>query len=189
MRVLLIDNYDSFVFNLVQIIEHYPGTEVTVLRNDAYTLDDLSSYDKIILSPGPGLPEEAGLLLDTIRRYGPHKPILGVCLGLQAIGQVYGAQLRNLHQVYHGIQSPIHRTEHDSPLFAGLPAPFYAGRYHSWVIDAESDISQLVITSTDQEGQIMSARHRTHPVYGVQFHPESILTPEGALMIHNFLGI
>lgn len=189
MQVALIDNYDSFVFNLVQIVQHYPDAEVTVLRNDAYTLSTLESFDKIILSPGPGLPAEAGLLLDTIRYWGSRKPILGVCLGLQAIGEAYGASLRNLHKVYHGIQSPVFVTEHACPLFTGLPKPFFAGRYHSWVIDAQSDTSQLLITSTDQAGQIMSARHLYHPVYGVQFHPESILTPSGALMVHNFLAL
>lgn len=187
MRILLLDNYDSFTYNLVQIVERL-GHDVDVYRNDQIDLDKVASYDKIILSPGPGIPEEAGILLALIETYGPTKHIFGVCLGLQAIGEVYGAALLNLADVYHGIQSDMIITA-DTPILAGISNRYAAGRYHSWVIDPDSDLGQLVITSRDDAGQIMAADHSTYHVYGVQYHPESIMTPDGSRMIANFLNI
>jgi anthranilate synthase component 2 len=187
MKILLLDNYDSFTYNLVQIIERL-GHEVDVYRNDAISIEDVGDYDKIILSPGPGIPEEAGILKETIATYGATKHIFGVCLGLQAIAEVYGGRLLNLADVYHGIQSEMTITA-PSVIFNGISPRYTAGRYHSWVVDAESDLSQLVITSRDADGQIMAAQHRDHQVYGVQYHPESIMTPDGSRMIANFLNI
>lgn len=188
-EIVIIDNYDSFTYNLVHIVEEIIGRDITVLRNDEFDLKDLEKYEYIILSPGPGVPDEAGHLKDVIRVYGPTKKILGVCLGLQAIGEVYGAQLRNLDRVLHGQRTPMEVVDSKTAVFAGVPKKFYAGRYHSWVIDRASDISQLHITATDSDGEIMAARHTSHEVHGVQFHPESIMTDEGKLMIENFLNI
>jgi len=188
-KVIIIDNYDSFTYNLVHIVEEVLGHEVDVVRNDEFELEDIEVYEYIILSPGPGVPEEAGLLKDVIRRYGAHKKIFGVCLGLQAIGEVYGATLRNLDQVHHGQRTIMHQTEITSPLFEGIPRDFYAGRYHSWVIDRSSDTSALQVTARGSEEEIMAAHHKSYQVHGVQFHPESIMTDEGKLMITNFLNL
>ncbi len=188
-KVIIIDNYDSFTYNLLHIIEELLGEEVRVVRNDKFELSDLEEYEYIILSPGPGLPEEAGLLKEVITTYGSTKKIFGVCLGLQAIGEVYGAKLRNLASVLHGQRTIMHKTESPSPIFDGISDSFYAGRYHSWVIDKESNTSNLVITSVDDEGEIMAAQHKEYNIYGVQFHPESIMTDDGKQMLNNFLSL
>lgn len=187
-KVLIIDNYDSFTYNLVHAIEEITGEVVTVKKNDKITIEEIEAYDYLILSPGPGLPDEAGLLKEIIRNYGPAKKILGVCLGLQAIGEVYGCQLKSLNQVYHGIQSEVVQTQ-KSALFVGLPERLAVGRYHSWVIDEETLVDDLVVTSRDTEGQIMSIEHTRDSVYGVQYHPESIMTPQGLAILTNFLSI
>lgn len=187
MKILLLDNYDSFTYNLVQIIERL-GYEVDVYRNDAIDIEAVGEYDKMILSPGPGIPDEAGILKEVIATYGASKHIFGVCLGLQAIAEVYGARLLNLADVYHGIQSEMTITA-PSVIFDGISPRYTAGRYHSWVVDPESDLSRLIITSRDLAGQVMAAQHKEHHVYGVQYHPESIMTPDGSRMIANFLNI
>lgn len=188
-KVIIIDNYDSFTYNLLHIVEEILNEEVTVVRNDKFKIEDLDQFDKIILSPGPGLPEDAGLLKEVISTYCKSKKIFGVCLGLQAIGEVFGAKLRNLDQVLHGQRTVMHRTDIKTPIFDSISDSFYAGRYHSWVIDKTSDISNLIITAIDDEGEIMAAQHQEYDVYGVQFHPESIMTDEGKQMIKNFLSL
>ena len=185
MKIVIIDNYDSFVYTLSQARKDL-GAEVTVKRNDQFRLEELEEFDKILLSPGPGVPEEAGLLLDVIRRYAGKKPILGVCLGEQAIGEVYGGKLTNLDEVFHGIQSPVSLTATDY-LFEGLPSTVQVGRYHSWVVDQKDFPDCLEVTAVSEEGYIMALRHRTLDVRGVQFHPESVLTPEGKQMLGNWI--
>lgn len=185
MKIVIIDNYDSFVYNLSHLLKEL-GAEVTVKRNDQFGLEELEEFDKILLSPGPGVPEEAGLLLDVIRRYAGKKPILGVCLGEQAIGEVYGGKLTNLDEVFHGIQSPVSLTATDY-LFEGLPSTVQVGRYHSWVVDQKDFPDCLEVTAVSEEGYIMALRHRTLDVRGVQFHPESVLTPEGKQMLGNWI--
>lgn len=187
MNIAIIDNYDSFTYNLVHLVREL-GAQVTVYRNDQFELPELEAYDKLILSPGPGIPEEAGLLLDVIRTYAGRKPILGVCLGHQAIGQVFGAQLTNLSRVFHGVATPVHRTA-DDPLFMGLPTDFEVGRYHSWVVDTQGLPECLEVTSVSDEGYIMSLRHRTLDIQGIQYHPESVLTPTGKVILQNWLNI
>jgi anthranilate synthase component 2 len=186
MKVVIIDNYDSFTYNLSHLLKEL-GAEVTVYRNDRFQLDDLKPFDKIVLSPGPGIPSEAGLLLDVIRRYAGVKPILGVCLGEQAIGEAFGGKLTNLSDVFHGVQTPITLTAEDY-VFEGLPKELPVGRYHSWVVDKESLPDCLEVTAVSQEGYIMALRHRSLDVHGIQFHPESVLTPDGKTMIKNFLN-
>ena len=188
-KVIIIDNYDSFTYNLVHIVEEILEGKVRVVRNDEFDLKELEAYDYIILSPGPGVPDEAGLLKEVIKTYGSSKKIFGVCLGLQAIAEVYGAQLRNLDKVLHGQRTIMYLTGIKSPIFEDVPEDFFAGRYHSWVIDKSSDTSALEVTSIGENGEIMAAQHKSHQVYGVQFHPESIMTDEGKLMIMNFLNI
>ena len=185
MKIVIIDNYDSFVYNLSHLLKEL-GAEVTVKRNDQFRLEELEEFDKILLSPGPGVPEEAGLLLDVIRTYAGKKPILGVCLGEQAIGEVYGGKLTNLDEVFHGIQSPVSLTATDY-LFEGLPSTVQVGRYHSWVVDQKDFPDCLEVTAVSEEGYIMALRHRTLDVRGVQFHPESVLTPEGKQMLGNWI--
>ena len=158
-----------------------------MLRNDAFDLKNIEAYDKIILSPGPGIPEEAGQLLDVIRTYAGRKPILGVCLGHQAIGQAFGARLVNLSDVFHGVQTPCFRTEEDY-IFQGIPEQFPVGRYHSWVVSGDNLPSCLEVTAVSPEGQIMALRHREHDIHGIQFHPESVLTPDGQAIVENFLN-
>ncbi|KGE86079.1 MAG: anthranilate synthase component II [Phaeodactylibacter xiamenensis] len=186
MNILVLDNYDSFTFNLVQYIQELLEQEVTVRRNDAISLEEVDDFDAIVLSPGPGLPAEAGIMPELIQRYAPTKPILGVCLGHQAIGEAFGADLLNLEEVYHGIETPITRVVVDAPLFLGLPDEFQAGRYHSWVVKKDSLPPELEITAVDDQGEIMAMRHRDYNVRGMQFHPESIMTPEGKQMLANF---
>ena len=186
MKVLLFDNYDSFTYNLLHILKEV-GADVEVHRNDKIALDEVERFDKILLSPGPGIPEEAGILLPLIRRYAPAKSILGVCLGEQAIGEAFGATLINLTDVHHGVCSDI-RVKVPDPLFAGLEPVFRAGRYHSWVVDRHGfPDDTLKVTAVDADGAIMALAHRRYDVRGVQFHPESILTPEGGRMIANWL--
>lgn len=187
MKIAVIDNYDSFTYNLVHAIKKISGMPVDVFRNDELELTDLEPYDKILLSPGPGLPEEAGLLLAIIREYAPRKCMLGVCLGHQAIGQVFGAKLSNMAQVLHGIASPVTQTSPDPVLYENVPLQFEAGRYHSWTIDQDGFPESLQITGRDDSGLIMSLKHRQYDVRGVQFHPESVLTPYGEQIISNWL--
>jgi anthranilate synthase component 2 len=184
-KVIIIDNYDSFTYNLVHYLEDL-NAEVTVYRNDEFELNELEKFDKILLSPGPGIPEEAGLLLDVIKKYASSKSILGICLGQQAIGEVFGGSLINLEKVYHGVASKVKITKEDS-LFNNLPTEFEIGRYHSWVINPDDFPEDLEITSVDENGEIMSIRHKTLDVKGVQFHPESILTPNGKKILENWL--
>lgn len=184
-KVLMIDNYDSFTYNLVHYLEDL-DCEVTVRRNDQLSLEEVEGFPNIVLSPGPGLPDEAGLLKEIIRRFAPSKRILGVCLGQQAIGEVFGGRLINLDQVHHGVASTI-KLIGDDPLFRGMDRELEVGRYHSWVVDPELP-EVLEATSVDQSGQIMSLRHKTFDVCGVQFHPESVLTPKGKQILKNWLG-
>ena len=194
MRLLVVDNYDSFTYNLVHLVEKIINDKVEVCFNDVVCLDEVDNYDRIILSPGPGLPSEAGLLLPLIHRYAPTKPILGVCLGHQAIGEVFRASLMNLKQVYHGVATPIKVIEenrissHTVDLFAGISCIAAVGRYHSWVVaPANFPDKELEITAVDEQGHIMAMRHRKYNVQGVQFHPESILTPQGEHIMRNWL--
>ncbi|MDR0745509.1 MAG: aminodeoxychorismate/anthranilate synthase component II [Mediterranea sp.] len=185
-KLLIVDNYDSFTYNLYQLVHEAGGFEIEVHRNDRIALDDVERFDKIILSPGPGVPEEAGLLLPVIRRYAPTKSILGVCLGHQAIGEAFGGKLENLALVYHGIQTPIDITGEDY-IFHRLTQQFLAGRYHSWVVSRENFPADLEITAESREKQIMAIKHKKYDVHGIQFHPESILTPQGRTLIENWL--
>ena len=187
MKVLLFDNYDSFTYNLLHILKEL-DVDVEVHRNDKISLDEVERFDKILLSPGPGIPEEAGILLPLIRRYAPTKSILGVCLGEQAIGEAFGATLTNLTDVHHGVCSNI-RVKVPDPLFTDLESGFRAGRYHSWVVSKENFPDCLEIAAEDvEEGQIMALRHREYDVRGIQFHPESILTPKGKTIIWNWIA-
>ena len=185
MKTVIIDNYDSFTYNLAHLVKEL-GTEVDVLRNDKFELEELEKYDKIILSPGPGIPEEAGLLLEVIRTYAGRKPILGVCLGEQAIGQAFGGKLTNLSEVFHGIQTNV-KIKNKDYIFSGLPTEIPVGRYHSWVVDTEEFPEELVITAISSEGQIMALKHPEYDVHGIQFHPESVLTPDGKQIVGNWL--
>ncbi len=185
MKIVIIDNYDSFTYNLSHLVKEL-GAEVTVLRNDQFELSDLEPYSKIILSPGPGIPSEAGLLCDVIRTYADRKPILGVCLGHQAIGEVFGGKLENLSDVFHGVATEGTQFGNDA-LFSGLPNRITMGRYHSWVVSKEGFPECLEITAESDEGQIMALRHKTLNVRGIQFHPESVLTADGRKMLQNWL--
>lgn len=187
MKTVIIDNYDSFTYNLSHLVKEL-GAEVSVVRNDRFALGDIDAFDKIILSPGPGIPSEAGLLLDVIRRYAGKKPILGVCLGHQAIGEAFGGTLENLSEVFHGVATPCHIIAED-PLFKGIAPDFEVGRYHSWVVSRENFPDCLEVTAVSDEGQVMALRHRTMEIHGIQFHPESVLTPEGRIIIQNFLAL
>ena len=187
MKIVIIDNYDSFTYNLSHLVKEL-GADVTVLRNDQFTLPQLQPFDRIILSPGPGIPSEAGLLLDVIRTYAGHKPMLGVCLGHQAIGEVFGAQLVNLSEVFHGVATEGTQLGND-PIFAGLPRRITMGRYHSWVVEKESLPDTLEITALSDEGQIMALRHRSYNIHGIQFHPESVLTPQGHDIMRNWMSL
>ena len=185
MKIVIIDNYDSFTYNLSHLVKEL-GADVTVLRNDQFKLSELEPYSKIILSPGPGIPSEAGLLCDVIRTYAGVKPILGVCLGHQAIGEVFGGKLENLSDVFHGVATEGTQFGND-PLFSGLPERITMGRYHSWVVSKEGFPECLEITAESDEGQIMALRHKTLNVRGIQFHPESVLTPDGRKMLQNWM--
>ncbi|CAM3993283.1 aminodeoxychorismate/anthranilate synthase component II [Flavobacterium sinopsychrotolerans] len=184
-KILVIDNYDSFTYNLVHYLEDL-DCEVTVYRNDEFDIDEIAVFDKILLSPGPGIPDEAGLLKAVIQKYGPTKSIFGVCLGQQAIGEVYGGTLSNLDKVYHGVATNVKTVVDDELLFEGLGNEFEVGRYHSWVVDSNlPDV--LEATSFDENGQVMSLRHKMYDVRGVQFHPESVLTPNGKKILENWV--
>ncbi|WP_027880388.1 anthranilate synthase component II [Mesoflavibacter zeaxanthinifaciens] len=184
-KVLVIDNYDSFTYNLVHYLEDL-NCNVTVKRNDKLTIDFVEQFDKVVLSPGPGIPEEAGLLKEIIKTYAPTKSIFGVCLGQQAIAEVFGGQLINLNDVYHGVSTKVTITVDDESLFNGLEKTIEVGRYHSWVVDPNLPES-LEATSVDENGQIMSLRHKIYDVKGVQYHPESVLTPYGKKILENWL--
>lgn len=188
-NILLIDNYDSFTYNLVHYLEMNFGFEVTVFRNDEITIEAVDKYDIIVLSPGPGLPKDAGILLDVIKTYAPTKKILGVCLGMQAIGEAFGGELKNLDTVFHGVATQLQVTETTDLLFKNLPQQFNVGRYHSWVIDSITLPKELQVTAIDENKNIMALKHKTYPLYAVQFHPESILTECGKALITNFLNI
>ena len=185
MKIVIIDNYDSFTYNLSHLVKEL-GAEVTVVRNDQFELAELEPYSKIILSPGPGIPSEAGLLLDVIRTYAGKKPILGVCLGHQAIGEVFGGKLENLSDVFHGVATPCHIIA-DDPIFSGIERDITIGRYHSWVVSNENFPDCLEVTAVSDEGQVMALRHKTLNVRGIQFHPESVLTHDGKKMLQNWL--
>ncbi|WP_376777230.1 anthranilate synthase component II [Flavobacterium covae] len=185
--IAVIDNYDSFTYNLVHYLEDL-DCAVTVYRNDEFELAELEKFDKILLSPGPGIPDEAGLLKQVIEKYAPTKSILGVCLGQQAIGEVFGGQLTNLEKVYHGVATKVKLTNPDEVLFRDLPAEFEVGRYHSWVVANEDFPAVLEVTSVDANGQIMSLKHKSYDVRGVQYHPESVLTPLGKKILENWVS-
>lgn len=186
MKILLLDNYDSFTYNLVEVIrQETPDVEVDVIRNDKITLEEVNKYDKVLLSPGPSVPENAGIMLDLIKRYGSEKPILGICLGHQAIGEAYGAKLLNIQPVMHGIQSEASLDPHY--LFEKVSSKIKIGRYHSWVIDEVDFPEELEILSRSDDGQIMAVQHKKYDVCGLQFHPESVMTPEGGRMLKNWI--
>lgn len=187
MSVVIIDNYDSFTYNLRHLLRE-AGAGVTVVRNDCFALEELSRFDKIVLSPGPGIPSEAGLLTDVIRRYAGVKPILGVCLGHQAIGEVFGGRLVNISDVCHGVATPCSVVAKD-PMFVGCGDTFEVGRYHSWVVDRDSLPSCLEVTAVSEDGLVMALRHRLFDVRGIQFHPESVMTPLGRRMLENWLAM
>lgn len=186
MNILVIDNYDSFTFNLVHYLEELDCT-VTVKRNDQFALEEVAGYDKIVLSPGPGIPDEAGLLKATIEAYASRIPMLGVCLGHQAIAEVFGGSLTNLSTVFHGVASQMTILQDDA-LFAGLPSSFDVGRYHSWVVNKPLP-EGFILLAEEENGQVMAFKHETHPIYGVQFHPESVLTPDGKQLLKNWVAL
>ncbi|WP_090659767.1 anthranilate synthase component II [Parafilimonas terrae] len=193
MKILIFDNYDSFTYNLVHLVEKITHQKVDVYRNDKIPLEKIKEYDKIILSPGPGIPSEAGLLLPLIKEYAPSKSILGVCLGHQAIAEAFGGQLTNLSSVFHGVATPVRTINNqlsnvNSSLFKGLSQTFVAGRYHSWIVSKENFPPELEITAEDENGFVMGLQHKTYDVQGVQFHPESVLTPDGEKIMRNWLG-
>ena len=192
MKILVFDNYDSFTYNLVHLVEKITHTKVDVYRNDKIAMEKVNDYDKIILSPGPGIPEEAGLLLPLIKEYASRKSILGVCLGHQAIGQAFGGKLENLSSVFHGVATKIDVGSQESgvrsPLFEGLPDELEVGRYHSWVVSEENFPDELEITARDESGMIMGLQHKKYDVQGVQFHPESVLTHMGESILRNWLN-
>jgi anthranilate synthase component II len=187
MKILVFDNYDSFTYNLVHLVEKITHSKVDVYRNDQIALEDVKMYDKVILSPGPGVPSEAGLLLPLIKEYASSKSILGVCLGHQAIGEAFGGELENLSTVFHGIATDCEITKPDCRLFDGLKSPFTIGRYHSWIVSEKNFPEDLEITARDDNGFIMAMQHRNFDIQGVQFHPESVLTPEGEKILTNWL--
>ena len=185
MKIVIIDNYDSFTYNLSHLIKEI-GAEVTVIRNNQFTLNQLERFDKIVLSPGPGIPSEAGLLLDVIKTYKGRKPILGICLGHQAIGEVFGGTLENLSDVFHGVATEGTQFSNDY-IFDSLPKRITMGRYHSWVVSRENFPTCLEVTAVSDEGQIMALKHKNYDIHGIQFHPESVLTPEGKTILRNFI--
>ena len=187
MKILVFDNYDSFTYNLVHLVEKITGEKVDVYRNDQIALADVAAYDKIILSPGPGIPEEAGLLLPLIKEYAATKSILGVCVGHQAIAEAFGGKLTNLSTVFHGVATPIKIKSKNSKILQGLPDTIEVGRYHSWIVNEDDLPAVLEITATDENGYIMGLQHKMYDVQGVQFHPESVLTPDGEQILRNWL--
>jgi anthranilate synthase component 2 len=189
MKILVFDNYDSFTYNLVHLVEKITNEKVDVYRNDEISLEKVNEYDKIILSPGPGIPSEAGLLLPLIKQYAATKSILGVCLGHQAIGEAFGGTLTNLSKVYHGVATPINIINKTAPILKGLPETIEVGRYHSWIINDQNFPVELEVTARDDNGYIMALQHKTFDVQGVQFHPESVLTPDGETILKNWLSV
>lgn len=187
MKLLVLDNYDSFTYNLVHLIEKVSEISFEVYRNDKISLSEVQAFDKILLSPGPGLPNDAGIMPELIKKYACNKSIFGVCLGFQAIGEAFGAQLKNPDAVYHGIATPIHLTNQDF-IFNNCPGQFTVGRYHSWVIDNNQLPCSIIVTAVDEQNNIMAAKHRQYDVRGVQFHPESILSEYGELVLSNWLN-
>ncbi len=188
-KILVLDNYDSFTYNLVHMLRELTNNgNIDVFRNDEISIEEVGKYDKIVLSPGPGVPDEAGILKELIATYGPTKSIFGVCLGCQAIAEVYGGKLLNLNKVYHGISTKVNIVNDNDRSFRFLVDTIEAGRYHSWVVDPDCVPDELIVSATDDEGHIMALYHETHDVRGVQFHPESILTPSGKQIITNFLN-
>lgn len=186
MKILIIDNYDSFTYNLVQLTEQIVNEKVTVARNDEISLQEIAAFDKIILSPGPGIPSEAGLLLDVIKHFAGKKPIFGVCLGLQAIVEAFGGSLINLKNIYHGVATDAVQIK-DHKIFRNLDPKLSVGRYHSWAADPENFPEELEITSVDEDGMIMSLKHKSYDIHAVQYHPESVLTPFGKQILANFI--
>lgn len=186
-KVLVFDNYDSFTYNLVQMIERILQIKVDVVKNDEITLEEIDQYDKIVLSPGPGIPEEAGILLELIKKYASTKSILGVCLGQQAIAEAFGGSLINLSEIFHGVATSAEIIKQETKIFKDLQSGMEVGRYHSWVVNPKDFPEELEVTAVDKDGMIMALQHKTYDVHGVQFHPESILTPEGEVIIRNFL--
>ena len=189
MKILVLDNYDSFTFNLVHILKELSRGPVSVYRNDEIKLEEIENYDKIVISPGPGIPDQAGITKNMIKHFAPSKSILGVCLGCQAIAEVFGGRLNNLKQVYHGVATNMKVLDKNDRIFKDIPENFPAGRYHSWVIDEDSLPAELKITVKDDHGIIMAISHIEYDVKGVQFHPESILTDYGKQMLHNWLNL
>lgn len=187
MKILVLDNYDSFTYNLVQMIEQIVNEKIDVFRNDKISLEEVEKYDKIILCPGPGIPEEAGILLELIKKYAPTKSIFGVCLGQQAIAEAFGGTLINLSEIYHGVATESTQIN-EHKLFKNLPETLEVGRYHSWAVNPENFPDELEITSVDKNGMIMSLKHKNYDVHAVQYHPESILTPKGKQILENFLA-
>ena len=187
MKIVVIDNYDSFTYNLVQYIQEIVARKIDVFRNDAISVDELEQYDVVVLSPGPGLPKDAGIMPELIKTYAATKSIFGVCLGMQAIGEAFGGRLVNLEAVYHGVATTIKVIDNQDFIYDSLPNSFTVGRYHSWVVESNSLGNNLLPTSVDEGGQLMSLRHKSHHVKGVQFHPESIMTPFGKQILSNFL--
>ncbi|MGQ1787052.1 MULTISPECIES: anthranilate synthase component II [unclassified Saccharicrinis] len=186
-KILVFDNYDSFTYNLVHYIEEIVGYKIDVIRNDQIPLDELEKYDKILLSPGPGIPRDAGILIPLIQKYGATKSIMGVCLGHQAIAEAFGGSISNLPKVYHGVATPVSIIADSEILFKNIPKEVNVGRYHSWVVNEEDLPDCFTVTSRDKEGRIMGIHHNTYDVRGVQFHPESILTEHGKTMMKNWL--
>lgn len=189
MKILVLDNYDSFTYNLVHYIKELTNAHIDVYRNTEIDIDTVNEYDKILLSPGPGVPSEAGIMPEVIKEYGSKKSILGVCLGHQAIVEAYGGEIYNMKNVYHGVESELTITDKSDPLYAGISENCKVGRYHSWNAVKENLPDCFVITAIDENGRIMSIRHKTHNVFGVQYHPESVLTPEGKQLIKNWLEL
>lgn len=187
-KLLMLDNYDSFTFNLVHLLREIGGREISVFRNDKISLEEVAAYDEIVLSPGPGIPLEAGVMPELVKHYAPSKKIIGICLGHQCIGEVFGGNLINLERPVHGVATPCRVLNAQEPIFAGLPSEIAVGRYHSWVVSPQKFPECLEITAEDSAGQIMALRHHTYAVSGLQFHPESVLTPDGKLMITNWLN-
>jgi anthranilate synthase component 2 len=188
MKILVFDNYDSFTYNLVHLVEKITNIKVDVFRNDEISLDDVEQYDKIILSPGPGIPSEAGLLLPLIKKYAATKSILGVCLGHQAIGEAFGGRLINLDTVYHGVATSIKILNKQAQVLNNLGDEIIVGRYHSWIVSDENFPTELEVTARDENNYIMALQHKTYDVQAVQFHPESVLTPDGEPILKNWLS-
>lgn len=188
MKILVLDNYDSFVYNLVHYIKQLGFDDVEVHRNDKIRLEDVAAYDKILLSPGPGIPEEAGIMIDLIKQYAPTKSILGVCLGHQAIAEAFGSQLENMEEVLHGIENKMLVVDAQEKLYKSLPESFNVGRYHSWQVKKDTLGDQFILTAQDEQGNVMSLRHKDYDVAGVQYHPESVLTEHGLKIVENWLN-